>query len=89
MTLAEVHDLPGRECIEGGEPTLDGASIMWHAEQRPIQVSIGPPLDGEIAETLENLPEDEGSGPDRVRAYVAATPRLSARSSSAGGEAAS
>jgi hypothetical protein len=84
MTLAEVHDLPGGEWaavesmwkvfrIDDGEPTLDGASIVWHAEQRPIQIAIGPPLDGEIAETLENLPDDEGGGPDRVRAHLAAT----------------
>jgi hypothetical protein len=84
MTLAEVHDLPGGEAaavramwkvfrIDDGEPTLDGASIFWHPEQRPIQVAIGPPLDGEIAETLADLDDDEGPGPARVRAHLAAT----------------
>ncbi|HEY5927360.1 MAG TPA: hypothetical protein VIV11_37005 [Kofleriaceae bacterium] len=84
MTLAEVHDLPGGEeaavkamwnvfRIEDGQPTINGASIVWHADQRPIQVAFGPPLDGELAETLENFDDDEGPGPDRVRAHVAAT----------------
>jgi hypothetical protein len=84
MTLAEVHDLPGGEAaavramwkvfrIDNGTPTINGASIVWHPEHRPIQVAFGAPLEGELAETLDNLNDDKGPGTARVRAHLAAT----------------
>jgi hypothetical protein len=85
MTLAETLELPEGEeeavhemwrhyeleassGAEGG-----GAEIRWHAKQRPIQISWGAPLDGEIDETLENLPESDSAGAERVRQHLAAT----------------
>ncbi len=82
MTLAEALDLP-----EGEEEAVDtmwehfrldmpspgGAEIHWHEKQRPIQVAWGPPLDGEIAETLENLPESKSKGAARVRKHLQQT----------------
>jgi hypothetical protein len=83
MTLAEALDLPeGEEAaveqmwkhfrVEPATGSIDGLEIHWHEQQRPIQVRCGPPLDGEIEETLEELPSaSEGPGVARVREHLA------------------
>lgn len=84
MTLAECHHLPEGEeeavhemwrhyRLEAQGPSIDGVELHWHAKQRPIQLSAGPPLPGELEETLENLPDDEGEGPARVREHLKQT----------------
>ena len=84
MTLAECLDLPGGEeaavdemwkrfRVEPAEGTIDGLEIHWHEQQRPIQIECGPPLDGEIEETLDNLPPSDLPGAARVREHLAAT----------------
>ncbi len=81
MTLAECLELPGGEeaavdamwevlKITGSRSAFE---IHWHASQRPVQLSLGPPLAGELVETLENFPASRAAGPKRVRAHVAAT----------------
>lgn len=79
MTLAEVHDLP-----EGEEAAVEemwrcfrldlsaaSAEIHWHKKQRPIQIGWGPPLAGEMEETLGELPTTEAA--QRVRARLEQT----------------
>lgn len=84
MTLAEDLNLPeGEEAavdemwthlrIEPAGGTVKGLEIHWHERQRPIQIECGPPLPGEIDETLENLPDSDSPGAARVRAHLAAT----------------
>lgn len=82
MTLAEVHELPEGEVAAVGEMWkrfhLDGSGgsfeITWHATQRPIQLEVGPPLDGELEETLGALPPATSSpAARRVRDHVAAS----------------
>lgn len=81
MTLAEALDRrEGEEeavremwrhyRLDGGG--LDGLRIHWHRRQRPIRVSHGPPLGGEIEEVLDELPDDEPRA-RRVRDAVRGT----------------
>ena len=87
MTLAESLDIPeGEEAaveemwnhlrFEPAGGTIDGLEIHWHAHQRPIQVECGPPLPGEIQETLEGLPDSDLPGAARVRAHLAGTRQI-------------
>ena len=88
MTLAEVLDLPEGETaavremrkhfrIEPAGGTVKKLDIHWHESQPPIQIECGPPLDGEIQETLdESLPKSDLPGAARVRAHLAATTEL-------------
>lgn len=62
------YELEASSTAEGG-----GAEIRWHARQRPIQISWRAPLDGEIEETLEDLPDSDSPGAERVRRHLAAT----------------
>jgi len=84
MTLAECLDLPeGEEAaveqmwtrfrVEPAGGPIDGLEIHWHERQRPIQVRCGPPLDGELEETLEELPPSDLPGAARVREHLAGT----------------
>jgi hypothetical protein len=85
MTLAEILDLPGGETaavremwthfrIEPADGRLDSlVEIHWHESQRPIQIRCEPTVEGEIDETLENLPPSDRPGAARVRAHLAAT----------------
>ncbi|MGC4119854.1 MAG: hypothetical protein QM765_35815 [Myxococcales bacterium] len=81
-TLAETLDLPeGEEAAvdamweqfqiasEGG--SLNGAELHWHASQRPVQVRVGPPVAGELEETMELLPKNKGG--KRVRSHLEQT----------------
>ncbi len=83
MTLAESLDLPEGEVsavkamwtqyrLEAHGTSIDGVQIHWHATQRPIQIRSGPPLAGEIEETLEHLPDSNEAGAARVRAHIRA-----------------
>jgi len=84
-TLAEALDLPEGEDaaveemwtrfrVEPATGPINGLEIHWHERQRPIQVSCGPPLDGEIEETLEDLPSSsDDPGAARVREHLAGT----------------
>ncbi|NOU28334.1 MAG: hypothetical protein HOO96_10570 [Polyangiaceae bacterium] len=84
MTLAEGLELPeGEEAavatmwthfrIDADDASIHGVEIRWDGVQRPIQVSAAPPLEGELEETLENLPESDAPGAARVREHVGAT----------------
>lgn len=87
MTLAESLDLPeGEEAavekmwthlrFEPAEGTLNGLAIHWHEHQRPIQVDCGPPLRGEIEETLEELPHSDLPDAIAVRAHLATATQI-------------
>ena len=85
MTLAEALSLPEGEVaavkhmwgcfrlVTDDPSSIDGAEIHWHETHRPIQIRRAPPLDGEIDETLENLPAGGGAGAERVREHLKAT----------------
>lgn len=86
LTLAECHDLPEGEYAAVDElwrhfriDTPDAsdvlaADIAWHAEQRPVQLSIGPPIPGELQETLDEwLTHAETPAVKRVRDHVSRT----------------
>ena len=83
MTLAEHLELPeGEEAavrairphlrVEAASaPELRYAEVHWKPAGRPIQISRATEVAGELAETLENLPEADMSGARRVRAHLA------------------
>ena len=87
VTLAEALDLPeGEEAavekmwshlrIEPVGSTIHGLEIHWHEHQRPIQLECGPPLPGEMAETLEELPDSDLPEAIGVREHLAATTQI-------------
>jgi hypothetical protein len=84
MTLAEALALPeGEEAaveelekhlrFEPADGSLDGLTIRWHEQQRPIQIECEPPLPDELEEALDELPDDQSAVAARVRAHLAAT----------------
>lgn len=81
FTRAESLELPEGE--EAAVETMwrsfrieqndDGFSLHWHSTQRPILVRQGPPLDGELDETLEALPSGPADALARVRDHLTQT----------------
>lgn len=87
MTLAESLDLPeGEEAAvekmwshlrcEPAGGTIHGLEIHWHEHERPIQVECGPPLPGEVDETLEELPDSDLPEAIGVREHLATTTQV-------------
>lgn len=84
-TLAEVLELPEGEDAAvakmwslfrmelASADDIDGVEIHWSDTQRPIQISRGPPLDGELVETLGAIGDGDSAEHACTREHVSNT----------------